>query len=164
LIAAGGAGGYGNLYFLTATNRSPKFATCRHNGVRITLKLELKLVVDVGLVGFPNARKSTLLNALTNRHAEVAAYAFTTLNPQVGTVRVLWGGDFDGSGGEVFRFTIADNPGLIAQASESSNTENVGLGHALLRSIKRARALAYVVDLSGDRLWGTLDVRSCPRE
>ena len=188
LIAAGGAGGHGNPYFLTSTNRSPKWATRGNDGTRITLELELKLVADVGLVGFPNAGKSTLLNALTKRRAEVASYAFTTLNPQIGTVRVLPGGDFDGAGGvieesrverergraalstgveqdarkpraayadedEVFRFTIADNPGLISRASE-----NVGLGHDFLRSIERARALAYVVDLSGEAPWDELDI------
>ncbi|KAF8479444.1 P-loop containing nucleoside triphosphate hydrolase protein, partial [Gautieria morchelliformis] len=151
--------GYGNLYFLTLTNRSPKFTTRGHDGARIPFELKLKLVADIGLVGFPNAGKSMLLNALTNRRAEVAAYAFTTLNPQVGTVRVLRGGDFDGSGGEVFRFTIADKPRLAAQASE-----NVGLGHAFLRSIERACTLTYIVDLSGDRPWDTLNMRSGLRE
>lgn len=185
LVATGGQGGLGNPAFLTAENRSPKFATRGTEGQRITLSLELKILADVGLVGYPNAGKSTLLRAMTGGRAkaEVAGYAFTTLNPSVGVVRLDKDGNVLGAEEdnliidetkaeaerykermergelayttaqtrgdvidteEAFRFTVADNPGLISQASE-----NVGLGHSFLRSIERSLALAYVVDFSG---------------
>lgn len=201
LIATGGAGGVGNPHFLTTTNRSPKFATRGWDGERIVLELELKLLADVGLVGMPNAGKSTLLRALTGGRArtEIAGYAFTTLNPVVGVVRVAEDGSFEGtaeslvhdetwaeetrekemmeSGGyadaltrnqkaqdveddldddgmlEDFRFTVADNPGLIEDASV-----DVGLGHSFLKSIERSLALVYVVDLSGPAPWDDLRV------
>ncbi|KAJ2919676.1 hypothetical protein MD484_g716, partial [Candolleomyces efflorescens] len=207
LIAAGGQGGLGNTHFLTTENRSPKFATRGHEGERITLELELKLLADIGLVGMPNAGKSTLLRALTGGRAktEVAGYAFTTLNPVVGIVRVSEDGTWEGSISgqdihdetwveeaeeakrmqegeyayaltrnektsddeyltkigrghqfdvyETFRFTIADNPGLISQASEDR-----GLGHSFLRSMERSLALAYVVDLSAPNPWDELKV------
>jgi len=193
LIATGGAPGYGNPRFQSTTNPSPKFATRGYEGERVTLELELKLLADVGLVGAPNAGKSTLLRALTAGRARstVAGYAFTTLNPVVGVVRLAEGGSFVGgedgavydetvverrrerelmeSGQyadvptrnrgsddaheqvEAFRFTIADNPGLIEDASD-----NVGLGHSFLRSMERSLALVYVVDLSGPAPWDEL--------
>ncbi|CAE6431138.1 unnamed protein product [Rhizoctonia solani] len=181
LVASGGAGGYGNPYFLSSTNRSPKYATRGQEGERVALELELKLLADVGLVGLPNAGKSTLLRALTDSRAEVAPYAFTTLNPQVGIVRVWDDGSFgtrstepvlDSSestathlssthkiksvGGlhtEQTRFTIADNPGLIERASE-----NVGLGHSFLKSIERSLVLVYVLDFSAPEPWKELRV------
>jgi len=179
LIATGGEGGLGNPHFASATNRSPKFATRGRGGDRMTIELELKLLADIGLVGFPNAGKSTILRALTNSKAQVAPYAFTTLNPQVGMVRLWDDGTFDHGPGtfieddrqatssgiistasivdpfrtEAIRFTIADNPGLLAGASE-----NVGLGHSFLRSIERSLALVYVVDFSKDEPWDDVEV------
>lgn len=209
LVARGGGGGLGNPNFVSQTSRSPKFATKGQEGERITLSLELKILADIGLVGMPNAGKSTLLRALTGGRAktEVASYAFTTLNPVLGVVRVADDGTFEGefrgvnvfeetaieeerelerqlvtssfvpdtspSDSEVvavndednedqqpgfpfdilesFRFTISDNPGLIAGASS-----NVGLGHSFLRSLERSHALVYVVDLAGDVPWDEL--------
>ncbi|KAH9987749.1 hypothetical protein BJV74DRAFT_978675 [Russula compacta] len=207
LVASGGAPGYGNPHFQSTTNPSPKFATRGYQGERVTLELELKLLADVGLVGAPNAGKSTLLRALTAGRARstVAAYAFTTLNPVVGVVRLAEDGSFVGAAGaagedgagavydetvvekrrerelmesgayaesptrnqgsslarrdgdaqgpvvEAFRFTIADNPGLIEDASN-----DVGLGHSFLRSMERSLALVYVVDLSGAAPWDEL--------
>ncbi|PBK84691.1 GTPase, partial [Armillaria gallica] len=199
LIASGGQGGLGNPHFLTDVNRSPKFASRGHEGERVTLALELKILADVGLVGMPNAGKSTLLRAFTGGRArtEIAGYEFTTLNPIVGVVRVGDDGSFEGglstglvhdetlteeqveqekhrrgeyahaltrnqltSGTgrhfdlfETFRFTIADNPGLISGASD-----NIGLGHTFLRSMERALALVYVVDLAGPEPWTELGV------
>jgi GTPase len=214
LIAMGGTGGVGNPHFASQINRSPKFATRGTQGETVTLSLELKILADVGLVGMPNAGKSTLLRALTGGRAntEVAGYAFTTLNPVVAVVRVADDGTFEGGtqeyvvydetlieeererelmkngafanaltrnqlpplsdedhsahdihterlGGpghhfdafETFRFTIADNPGLISRASE-----DVGLGHSFLRSMERSLALVYVVDLSAPAPWNEL--------
>ncbi|KAG6837913.1 hypothetical protein H0H93_013066 [Arthromyces matolae] len=209
LIASGGLGGRGNPHFASTANRSPKFATRGQGGERLSFFLELKLIADIGLVGMPNAGKSTLLRALTGGRAksEVAGYAFTTLNPVIGVVRVAKDGTFEGgiSGNQIydetqveeqhfrdrmengelartptrnqvnqeealedearvrpghrfdlvedFRFTVADNPGLISQAAE-----NVGLGHSFLRSIERSLALVYVVDLSGPAPWEELEI------
>ncbi|KAH7883068.1 GTP-binding protein Obg CgtA [Phlebopus sp. FC_14] len=214
LVVRGGNGGLGNPHFLSPVNRSPKYATRGHQGERVTLELELKIIADIGLVGMPNAGKSTLLRALTGGRAktEVASYAFTTLNPVIGVIRISEDGTFEGelqgvstfeetaieeqrrleqqlSGVdewdadvpseedllssadnhtlspledargpghyfdilESFRFTVADNPGLISRASE-----NIGLGHSFLRSMERSHALVYVVDLSGPSPWDEL--------
>ena len=210
LIAQGGQGGFGNPHFVSLSNRTPRFATRGHEGEQVTLFLELKLLADVGLLGMPNAGKSTLLRALTGGRAktDVAGYAFTTLNPVVGIVRVSEDGTFEGElvpdetvhdetktesqqfeekmkQGEFanaftrnqrnissenspsadtlvesrptrpghhfdlyenFRFTIADNPGLIENSS--SSFAHAGLGHSFLRAIERSLVLACVVDFS----------------
>lgn len=211
LIAQGGQGGLGNPHFVSSSNRTPRYATRGHEGERVTLFLELKLLADIGLVGMPNAGKSTLLRALTGGRAktDVAGYAFTTLNPVVGIVRVAEDGTFEGelvpdetvydetkveeqafeekmkrgefansltrnqlrdsSSSEIstidvhmeskptrpghhfdlyeaFRFTIADNPGLIENSA--SPFAHAGLGHSFLRATERSPALVCVVDFS----------------
>jgi GTP-binding protein len=151
LLTAGATGGYGNPHFNTRDEPKPKYATKGLGGATVALALELKLVADLGLVGLPNAGKSTLLRALSNSRARVGAWAFTTLQPNIGTVvlddhrgrperqRRQWGPD----GKPATRFTIADIPGLVEDAHL-----NKGLGHEFLRHVERAKILAFVVDLS----------------
>ena len=145
LLVAGAVGGLGNPHFITREMTRPRFATKGGEGMRLQLKLELKLLADVGLVGMPNAGKSTLLRAVTRSRARVGGWAFTTLAPNVGTV-VL--DDFQGpkqrsAQGLLERFTIADIPGLVEDAHLDK-----GLGLGFLRHVERARVLAFVVDLS----------------
>lgn len=152
LLAAGAVGGLGNPHFVTKSIPRPKFATKGNEGVTLELQLELKLLADVGLVGLPNAGKSTLLRALTSSRARVGDWAFTTLAPNIGTVVLdTMSGPaaqarrlHDGVTNELrTHFTIADIPGLI----EGAHLDK-GLGLDFLRHIERAAALAFVVDLS----------------
>ncbi|KAL6709003.1 GTPase of the mitochondrial inner membrane that associates with the large ribosomal subunit [Coniothyrium glycines] len=149
LLAAGAMGGLGNPHFMTPFNSRPKMATKGHEGLKISLQLELKILADLGLVGLPNAGKSTLLRALSNSRARVGNWAFTTLQPNVGTV-VL--DDHKGrplvasrnrQGQVRENFTVADVPGLIEDAHLDK-----GLGLGFLRHVERAAVLAFVVDLA----------------
>ncbi|KAI9764913.1 MAG: GTPase of the mitochondrial inner membrane that associates with the large ribosomal subunit [Geoglossum simile] len=150
LLAAGAMGGLGNPHFVSKSTPRPKFATKGDHGMRITLELELKLLADVGLVGLPNAGKSTLLRSLTRSRARVGNWEFTTLQPNIGTV-VLDNNQGRpkiprGDKSERTRFTIADIPGLVAGAHLDR-----GLGLGFLRHVERAGVLAFVVDLgAGD--------------
>ena len=150
LLVAGAIGGLGNPHFVTKSAPRPKFATKGEAPTSITLQLELKLLADVGLVGLPNAGKSTLLRAMSNARARVGNWAFTTLQPNVGTVvldsqqgRPLYRQLKYKTGELRTNFTIADIPGLIQDAHLDR-----GLGVSFLRHVERARVLAFVIDLS----------------
>ena len=134
VLLKGGRGGNGNQHYATATMQAPKYAQPGVPAQELDIILELKMIADVGLVGFPNVGKSTLLSRVTNARPKIANYHFTTLNPNLGVV------DLEGTRG----FVIADIPGLIEGASEG-----VGLGHEFLRHIERTKVIIHIVDAAG---------------
>jgi GTP-binding protein len=133
MIAKGGDGGFGNMRFKSSINRAPRQKTPGWPGERKHLKLELKVLADVGLLGMPNAGKSTLISAISNARPKIADYPFTTLHPNLGVVRVA----------AEQSFVVADVPGLIEGAAEGA-----GLGHQFLRHLQRTRLLLHLVDLA----------------
>jgi GTPase len=132
-LAKGGDGGFGNMRFKSAINRAPRQKTPGHLGEKFALQLELKVLADVGLLGMPNAGKSTFIAAVSNARPKIADYPFTTLHPNLGVVRV----------GPEQSFVVADVPGLIEGASEGA-----GLGHQFLRHLQRTRLLLHIVDFA----------------
>ena len=134
VVLKGGKGGLGNQNFATSTMQAPKYAQPGQEAIEIEVKLELKVIADVGLVGFPNVGKSTLLSRVTNAQPKIANYHFTTLSPNLGVVDMEEG----------FGFVIADIPGLIEGAAEG-----VGLGHEFLRHVERTKVLIHMVDAAG---------------
>ncbi|AOP34934.1 GTPase ObgE [Leptospira tipperaryensis] len=134
VVVRGGRGGKGNTHFKSSTNQTPRFAQPGEDGEYKFLKLSLKLLADVGIVGLPNAGKSTLISKITDAHPKIAGYAFTTLSPNLGVVKRR---------GDIFRFTIADIPGIIEGASMG-----IGLGLSFLRHIERVKGILYLFDSS----------------
>src|SRR5690606_3897930 len=133
LLAQGGEGGWRNIHFKSSTNRAPRQKTEGKEGERRELRLELKVLADIGLLGMPNAGKSTFITAVSNARPKIADYPFTTLHPNLGVVRVS----------HEKSFVIADIPGLIEGASDGA-----GLGHQFLRHLQRTRLLLHIVDLA----------------
>ena len=134
MILEGGKGGLGNQHFATSRMQAPKYAQPGKSGMELEVELELKVIADVGLVGFPNVGKSTLLSRISNANPKIANYHFTTLAPNLGVVELAGGGSF----------VVADIPGLIEGACEG-----VGLGHDFLRHIERTKVLIHVLDAAG---------------
>ena len=150
VILKGGRGGQGNMHYATPTMQAPKYAQPGQSGQELWVQLELKVIADAGLVGFPNVGKSTLLSRVSNARPKIANYHFTTLNPHLGVV------DIDGGKG----FVMADIPGLIEGASEG-----IGLGHDFLRHIERTRVLVHVVDAASTEGRDPLeDIRAINKE
>ena len=150
VLCRGGAGGKGNVHFKSSRNRAPREYTEGEEGEEGDFLLELRTIADVGLVGYPNAGKSTLLRRISAAHPKVAAYPFTTLHPMIGVV------EFD----DYRRATVADIPGLIEGAHR-----NLGLGHAFLRHITRCRLLLFVLDMAGSEGRGPIaDLQHLRRE
>lgn len=150
VILKGGKGGLGNMHFATSTMQAPKYAQPGQPATELWVQLELKVIADVGLVGFPNVGKSTLLSRVSNARPKIANYHFTTLDPHLGVV------DLDGEAG----FVMADIPGLIEGAANG-----VGLGHEFLRHVERTRVLIHVVDAASTEGRDPIeDIRAINRE
>ncbi|GBF49165.1 GTPase ObgE [Leptospira ryugenii] len=131
-LAQGGRGGKGNTFFKSSTHQTPRFAQPGEDGQRFSILLQLKLIADIGIVGLPNAGKSTLLAKITQAHPKIAGYAFTTLSPNLGVVR---------RHEDLYRYTVADIPGIIEGASKG-----VGLGLSFLKHIERVRGILFLFD------------------